>query len=171
MKRASPEPVVQVVQGNLLDATEQYIAQQCNCYTVRGHGLSATIAKHFGPSGDPYATRKAQGRRNLAIPEDRDVPGTIRVLNERIICMFAQLCPGKPGKFTSYPKWDSDTAKQREKWFEECLGAIEEICPTSVAFPWTIGCGLAGGDWATYKQMIEEFAERTGILCTLYKID
>jgi len=30
----------------------------------------------------------------------------------------------------------------------------------SVAFPHSIGCGLAGGDWAAYRAAIERFAVR-----------
>ena len=30
--------------------------------------------------------------------------------------------------------------------------------PASVAFPHQIGCGLAGGNWATYEAMLEDFA-------------
>ena len=31
--------------------------------------------------------------------------------------------------------------------------------PSSTAFPYKIGCGLAGGKWSKYEAMIEAFAE------------
>lgn len=178
MKRGSVDPIVPVIHGNLLNATEQYIAQQCNCYTIRSHGLAAAIAKQFGPVADPYANRKPVGTRNLAVEEDRDTPGTIRVLNNHVICMFAQLCPGKPLCYKSYPNYQIDTAEQRVEWFKQCLVAIETTLGEaplgmeckSIAFPWTIGCGLAGGDWTTYRKMIEDFAQRTQIVCVIYKL-
>ena len=169
MKRDSSDSVVPTIRANLLDATQEYIAQQCNCYTVRAHGLAATISKHHG---NPYETRRPVApNRNLAVKEDRDVPGTIRILDNRVICMFAQLCPGKPGRYKSYPDYHIDTYTQRIEWFQQCLEAIQDMAPKSVAFPWTIGCGLAGGDWDTYKKMIEDFAEHSGIPCMFYRID
>ena len=32
----------------------------------------------------------------------------------------------------------------------------------SVAFPYLIGCGLAGGDWQSYGAMVSDFARRVG---------
>jgi hypothetical protein len=29
----------------------------------------------------------------------------------------------------------------------------------SIAFPWRIGCGAAGGNWEKYMKMIEGFSE------------
>jgi hypothetical protein len=31
-----------------------------------------------------------------------------------------------------------------------------------IAFPYGIGCGLAGGNWKRYEEMIEEFALTSG---------
>lgn len=161
---------VPIVEGDLLDAKEQYIVQQCNCYTVRGHGLSKTIADRYGPPADPYTSRRPMGTRNLAIPEDRDKPGTVRILADRVVCLFAQLCPGKPHRFASYPNYQMDTTVQRVRWFKQCLEELERLGPTSLAFPWTIGCGLAGGNWFTYRAMIEDFAEKSKIPCTFYRL-
>lgn len=38
----------------------------------------------------------------------------------------------------------------------------------SFAFPWLVGCGLAGGDWETYHSMIESFAEHRHVV--LYQL-
>ena len=50
------------------------------------------------------------------------------------------------------------------RWFAACLRAIADLPPErrprSIAFPERVGCGLAGGDWAHYEAMIEEFAAR-----------
>ena len=53
--------------------------QQCNCLTITSHGLSKTLAESF-PHGDTYEGRRAIGRRNCAIQEDRVEPGSIDIL-------------------------------------------------------------------------------------------
>jgi hypothetical protein len=72
--------------------------------------------------------------------------------------MMAQFGPGKPRLGRS----SGDDARQRRQWFWQCLGRIESRKPRikQLAFPEKIGCGLAGGDWSTYKEMIRTFARR-----------
>jgi O-acetyl-ADP-ribose deacetylase (regulator of RNase III) len=165
---------MEIIEGNILKAKETYLVQQCNCLTVTSHGLSKTLAKTYS-WGDPYRNRKSLNYRNCAVPEDRDKPGTIKILQspdntKAIICMFAQWAPGKPQRYKSYPDIEMDTYSNRQKWFQECLERVEKINVTELAFPWKIGCGLAGGNWNKYYNMIKAFSDRTGIKCTLYRI-
>ncbi len=173
-------PVIGVVKGDLLQAKERYIAQQCNCMTVKSHGLSAQIASRY-PYGDHYKTRQPiHYGRNSASAESRDIPGTIKVLispldgqissavdqtsnqvsaDPRIICMFAQWVPGKSGAFNQYYPGDyDDTPRNRQEWFLQCLKVMDEDpgINSPVAMPYTIGCGLAGGNWDVYQKMIVE---------------
>ena len=39
----------------------------------------------------------------------------------------------------------------------------------TVAFPWGIGCGLAGGDWNIVKPMIENVFENTEVEIQYWK--
>jgi hypothetical protein len=41
----------------------------------------------------------------------------------------------------------------------------------SVAMPYLIGCGLAGGDWPTYHRVIEQWAEKYQLKVKLYDRD
>ena len=50
----------------------------------------------------------------------------------------------------------ANTKENRIKWFKKCLENIEKQGITRVAMPYNIGCGLAGGDWQTYKTILEE---------------
>jgi len=141
--------VVEIVKGNLLHSNYKsdkwYIAQQCNCNTVKPHGLSQTIADKWS-YGDPYRTRG----------KEPDVPGTIVFLNPNtdkpdsptILCLMAQWGPSKPGRFSKhYPKTYKDTYSDRRQWFQECLDVMDQEIPSDqiVNFPYQIGCGLAGG--------------------------
>lgn len=71
--------------------------------------------------------------------------------------MFAQWAPGKPSHYASaYPSDYTDTLSNRVEWFQTCLDKIDALglCGP-IAMPHSIGCGLAGGDWDTYRAMIE----------------
>ena len=52
-----------------------------------------------------------------------------------------------------------DTPQEREQWFAQCLEELGQ-CDSyqNLAFPYQIGCGLAGGNWSRYLSMIEDFA-------------
>lgn len=151
---------MRIVRGDIVDAPERYILQQCNCLTIRSHGLSATLEARY-PHANIYGRRKGLGARNLAIESDRSVPGTVTLLlgEPNIICLFGQWRPGK----VSSPYWDSypdsfipETQEQRAIWFDSGLEQIgnyfSQISPhqrTGIAVPYTIGCGLAEGDFET----------------------
>jgi hypothetical protein len=73
---------------------------------------------------------------------------------------------GKPGRFHRYK---DDTAQKREEWFEQGLNALYDYCANEdgtvhrLAFPFGIGCGLAGGYWPRYRVMLENFAKRLAV--------
>lgn len=177
------------VQGNLLNATEPVIVQQLNCLCVRGHGLAANIAKKF-PYADVYGTRRALGNRNMAIPDDRGVPGEIVVsypdnnVNGSnmpiVIGLYGQFDYGKPNlngnyKYLKRTTQEQDNYELRVQWFSEALEKlkiwlINNHIP-AVAFPYGIGCGLAGGDWKIYSQLLKNFAEQSPHKVIIYKLE
>ena len=160
--------------GDLLHLEENIpIVQQCNCLCVRPHGLSSSIANRF-PYANLYSTRRAENGRNLAVPEDRGIPGTVKIMSSPddkkdkepdVICLLGQWDYGKAdyfGKMNTVrdPQY-RDTMLNREVWFRECLdelGTIDKY--DTFAFPFGIGCGLAGGNWSRYEWMIRDFAHR-----------
>jgi O-acetyl-ADP-ribose deacetylase (regulator of RNase III) len=142
--------------GDLLNSSDQYIVHQCNCTSSNYKGLSKAIVEKF-----PYATFYAKRNR---------IPGTIEIkgdgINERfIIGMFAQ-------NYTGLPLYNNDTYELRLKWFASCLDIIALIPDIkSIGFPYNIGCGLAGGDWKDYLDMIKEFAKKNKhVIITIYEI-
>lgn len=158
------------ITGDLLDpSVADYIVQQCNCLTVKPHGLSQSIETRY-PGTCSYATRRRVGKRNLAVVEDRQRPGTIRIVKPcslhpapRIVSLFAQWRPGRvAGRFHAiYPESAiRETESQRHIWFKQCLvamGSKLRAVHATVAFPFGIGCGKAGGNWHRYRAMIERF--------------
>ena len=65
----------------------------------------------------------------------------------------------------------TDGYDSRMECFRSALVKIEELNPRSVAFPKYIGCGLAGGDWNMYLQMITSFDDRNPTIdVVIYKL-
>lgn len=72
--------------------------------------------------------------------------------------MFAQYAPGKP-------RPGPDSTDARTAAFLSCLDHIATIPHiVSVAFPFQIGSGLAGGDWDNYRGMIDRFAAENPLI-------
>jgi hypothetical protein len=168
-----PMVLDKIVQGSLLDATEPYIAHQCNCVTVKSHGISTNIFAKF-KYADVYAKRAAikNGSNRAKYP---DIPGTIDVSVSQIvgepsiIAMFAQYAPGSSGvwKFLYPTDIYVDSIETRLKWFKECLGRMDLYGIDKVAMPYRIGCGLAKGKWSDYLNAIKA----SEIHITLYECE
>ena len=152
-----------IVNGDLLQLNNvDYIVHQTNCLCVRSHGLSQALAQTY-PWADVYCQRRHIQGRNLAIPEDRAIPGTIQIFTNpgrgpSVICLFGQYDFGTPRQ--KQRVWDyKDTSQNREQWFQQCLEEVKRLQPKSLAFPWGIGCGLAGGYWERYYNMIVKLSK------------
>ena len=178
------------VRGDLLDAKEDYIAHQCNTLTVRPHGLSKDIARKW-PHANVYGRRKPVGCANLAQVAYRPKTGSILVdgspltaasataaaaastTKRGVIHMFGQLGMSTPHSFNNKDaKHGEDDYGRRIGWFRECLSAVAKIPGiTSVAMPYQIGCGLAGGNWERdYRPVLEKFAaEHSSIRVVIYR--
>lgn len=155
---------IPVISGDIIKTNAPYIMQQCNSVTVNSAGL----AKHLGDNlvnGNVYKNRRRIGRSNLADESDRDVPGTFKMFKEvdgepSIICLYGQYKPGKPNK--KPPTDFSDSKLDRARYFKKSLEKLQDYFKTNneypeVAVPYGIGCGLAGGEWKTYKVMLNNF--------------
>jgi O-acetyl-ADP-ribose deacetylase (regulator of RNase III) len=153
---------IKTINGSLLDATEDYIIHQCNCISTNAKALAESLFNKY-----PYAnTYKYRTKYTCSIP------GTISVMgngqNERyIINMYSQYYP-------ALPKYNNDNTEKRIEWFKECLNkisSIENIINKTIAMPYNIGCGAAGGDWNVYYNLIKEWCENNKIYVTLYKLN
>lgn len=154
--------IVKIIKGDITESDCRYLAHQCNCITVKSLGLAKTIADKW-PWADVYSKRVIGARKATINPS---TPGTIDLItnedeNKTIICLFAQWAPGKCGDYSRYyPKTYNDTKENRLSWFKECLAKIDELNLDEIAMPYKIGCGLAGGDWKTYEQILESAKTR-----------
>ena len=161
---------MRIVKGDILNATEDFILQQCNCLTVKAHGLSESLGNKF-PHARIYNHRRAIHGRNIAVDTDRSIPGTavICIGTPNIICLFGQWAPGKLGAayHSYYPASNPvETELQRLLWFISGLSQIGEYLlresrrVVTIAVPYKIGCGLAGGNWEKYSMILSQFEEK-----------
>lgn len=132
--------------GDILDGPEHFLVHQCNCQTKSSRGLAKQVFTRYPAAANTYQRQRT--------------PGTIDVIegvaNDRhVVNLYAQDSPGGRTR----------RSEPRERWFDECLVALQEHIqqlkrplPVTVAFPYAIGCGLAGGDWDVYRNKIEQFA-------------
>jgi len=148
-----------IIEGDLLEHDVQYIAHQCNCVSNGSLGLAKALFQKF-PDTDVYKERNVV-ENFWHKPGEIYIRGTFRP----VINMMSQVVPGSPGKpFELAPgMWVTETSETREKLFVECLKKIKTIeSLRSIAFPWKIGCGLAGGDWSRYHSVLDRFAAQLG---------
>jgi len=153
------------VTGDILEF-QGVIVQQSNCVTLKSLGLAKSIEQRFGVN--PYAGRVACSG-NAADAVTSSVPGTIRLFETAagttVACLFAQYAPGKARGYSFYnrlcrERGIHEDAQQRLDWFKQCLELLAGrlAAGTRVAFPHGIGCGLAGGNWDTYRAMLLEWS-------------
>lgn len=138
---------LEVVAGDLLAADADYIVHQCNCRSRgRAEGVARQIFEQWH-SADTYRTDPTDQHR---------APGTVHIVRPRY--SHGVLVPGVANLYAqdrAGPPSGAETAEQRLLWFREALVALAHrlgSAPTVCAFPYGIGCGLAGGDWPTYEQ-------------------
>ena len=165
-------------EGDLLTfGPADVIVQQCNCVTVKAHGLSASIRNAF-PYADIYGNRRARSPNQA---KQADTPGKCilckplkknsYVHQPQVACLLSQFYPGRPGNYWKkvYTYDDGkdidDSCLNRLKWFKEALIDLAAQLKSSkpgkinVAFPYKIGCGLAGGHWNLYEKAIKDWEQ------------
>lgn len=140
--------MIEIITGDIFDAKEKYLCHQCNCVTNRAAHLAKDVFTKYSYA-DIYTGRTSPNK-----------PGTIEIKGNGqdqryVINCLGQYYPGKP----KYPNSTLDGVVIREKYFYRCLLRIAQIPNLeSVAFPWRIGCGAAGGTWEHYLGNITNFA-------------
>lgn len=149
---------VTFVTGNILDAKEQYICHQCNCTSRGSKGLAKTIFTAW-PWANIYNLDRTGMLGEILISHcpSGDKPSVIHMLAQ-----YAPVSRTAPERGLN----------ARKGLFLGCLRKIQNIQDLeSVAFPDHIGCGLAGGQWDVYLDMITKFATNNDVRVVIYKHD
>jgi O-acetyl-ADP-ribose deacetylase (regulator of RNase III) len=148
---------MEIIEGNLLEAPEQIIVHQTNCMGVMGSGIAKQIKEKYS---EVFGGYYKYCKESLA----EDILGTALICEtsdgKLIANVFGQIKYGTDKQYTEYDALRKaleevrDFAKERE---------------LSVALPYKLGCGRAGGDWNIVFDMITEiFAD---IPCNIYRYE
>lgn len=136
--------LIKIVEGDILNAKEDIIGHQVNCVGVMGAGLAKQIRNKYPKAYDEYlrlVKRHDDKNELLGIVQEVEAQG------RRIVNLFCQLNVGTHKQQTSYIAIDKALRRVAKRTKELSL---------SVALPYGIGCGLAGGDWNTVYEIIED---------------
>lgn len=146
--------MVRFKNGDLLEAKEKVIGHQVNCFGVAG-GLAADVFKKWPYARKDYTdlTKRISGKVLLGMAyftgQQRD---------GHIICnLFGQFEPG-----AAY------NPKKLEQALEQ-LGNYARAREFSVALPYGLSCGIAGGDWDEVLKIIERTME--DVDCVIYRLE
>jgi O-acetyl-ADP-ribose deacetylase (regulator of RNase III) len=148
--------MLKIIKGDLLKSKDQFIAHQTNCISTGAAGLAASIFRKY-PYSNIYTRR-----------QEPSIPGTIAIDGDGINNRFIIHIMGQnyPGSFNEF-----ETQEMRLNWFKNCLNEISLIDNLhSIGFPYMIGCGLAGGNWNDYYNLIYDFSENLNIDVNIYRI-
>lgn len=147
-----------IVYKDALLAKEDILAHQTNCKAVMGAGIAKQIKETYPEVFNDY--------RNYCNSFEKDIEllGTIRISDckngKKVASLFGQY---------AYNKYVKQTI---EKDLEKSLRLLHDYAKEnglSVAFPYMIGCGLAGGNWDKIYPLIEEIFDDYPFV--LYKKD
>ena len=134
--------MISIVKGNLLDAKVDAICHQVNCRGVMGAGVAKAISDKW-----PIVKLEYEALCTLS-SSPYDLLGTAQVVNVKngliVINLFGQLNYGR--NKVCYTDYNA---------LEKAMKSVNEMFKgMTIALPWKIGCGLAGGDWATVEEII-----------------
>ena len=152
--------------GDVLKSGADVICHQVNCKGVMGTGLALQVKKQNPKLFQEYRLVCARhGGDNLGtayiLTVDQDLWEPLEKQHFIANC-FGQNAYGRDKCYTDYTALKHSLDMVR-KW------AIAERKST-VAIPYGIGCGAAGGDWNIVRAMIQEVFENSGLDVTIWKL-
>lgn len=149
---------VKIINGNLLDATEDIICHQVNCQGVMGSGVAKAIREKWPEVYRIYHEhcRDCDGSELMGT-----VCWTAIENGDRVVAnMFAQNLYGYDGnRYTSYDA------------FYKCLEDIKKssFYIHSIAFPYKIGSDRGGASWdVIYAMICDVLGDRD---VTIYRLE
>lgn len=150
--------MINIVEGNLLDAKEDIIVHQVNCMGVMGSGIAKQIKEKWFKAFTDYK------RFTMGLEGDRRLLGRVLFVkieeDKKIIAnLFGQLNYGNQKmRYTSY-----DALAEGLSF----IATSARNYKMSVAFPVGMSSDRGGADWEIVQKMIEIYFK--DIEVTLYK--
>ena len=163
---------INIVNGNIFDTHCNIICHQVNCQGVMGHGIAKQVKEKYKGVFNEYKrycdahadSREAMLGEALIVDVDYGAAVLDWLVNKErkyIANIFGQLTYGT-GLRTNY--------KALVLGLEVVANFAKEH-NLSVAVPYKIGCGLAGGDWNKVNILIEGVFAGTGLEVLMYRYE
>lgn len=151
---------MQIIEGDLLNTQHGIIGHQVNCYGIMGAGLAKQIKAKFSNVFKEYSSL-------CNLYENRDK--RLDLLGQ---CQFVAI--GKDKYIANiFGQYGMGTSRQQTDYDALYRGLLELMSYSvknelSVALPYGLGCGLAGGDWEIVSDMISDVFINSDI--SLYRL-
>lgn len=141
--------------GDLLNATENIIAHQCNVNGIFGGGLALQIAKSYPNVEEKY---KQYCKDNSNCYEVLRGESYIVDINEK-----QQIA----NCFTQEPNFDANYQD-----IYECFTTLLMLCKQNnktICLPKNYGCGIANGEWLIVENILKELSNIYDIDIVIYE--
>ena len=146
--------MIKIINGDILNCTEDIIVHQVNVAGVMGGGIALQLAKKYEKLEETYAEFCELYNNNYNKLKGKVFK--VMLKGKFIMNMFSQ----EPDFNTDY-----DAA-------EIGLNEIKEYAKSynlSIAIPYGIGCGIANGNWNTILEIIDRAFKDYEV--TIYKLE
>lgn len=152
-----------VLEGDVLNSPFQLIAHQVNCRGVMGAGLAKQIRQKYPKLYKDYKEYCDRGA-NLG-----DCICNFTSDGHYILNIFAQYDYGRDKKYTNYEAMYQAFKKGIQEFrFDAC--EARTVAQLTIAIPYMIGCGLAGGDWGEVKIVLETIEKECNVVFIAYHL-
>lgn len=150
-----------VINGNLLDTPFKLMAHQVNCKGVMGAGVAKQLRTKYPSLYTEYT-------QFVNLYKKYGLLGRCQSVNvgEHIIFnIFAQDNYGRDGVYTDYDAMER-ALKMAILEYEEDIDK-----QLTIAIPYGMGAGLAGGDWNTITSILENIEKELNVVFVAYKLE
>ena len=150
--------MIKIIEGNILNAIEDIICQQVNCHGKMGSGLARQIRNKYPNVYESYVKlvnwQKEEYNKGLA--KNKYLLGNIQFVDcpdgKVIANLFGQEGYGRDKRYTDYTALRSSL----EGLYDTVTCDYNTLYCKSIAIPYNLGCGLAGGEWYIVYEMIKQ---------------
>lgn len=142
--------MLKVIEGDLLDIEEGILAHQCNCQGVMGSGIALAIKnkwpKVYELYRDQYDTYVSWAKFGETPEAQLGRLQVVAVGDQLAVAnVYGQSLYGASSRKTNY----GAVAK--------AIHLLADYRSQQIYVPYLMGCGLGGGDWEVYSEIIEFF--------------
>lgn len=148
-----------ILNGDLLETPFEIIAHQVNCMGVMGSGLAKQIRDKYPWVYSDYKGALQRNGADYMFGKSQ----TVFQGGHTFFNVFGQYYYGHDKQYTDYEAFKSAFIEAITRYKDEDESQI------TIAIPYGIGCGLAGGDWTIIKEILETIEKEHNVVFVAYK--